>query len=332
MAPRFQTFLIIQTAFIGDVILATALIEKIHQHYPEAKIDFLLRKGNEGLLIGHPYLRNVLIWNKKESKIPNLLKIIKRIRGNRYDCLINVHRFASSGFITTLSKAKLKIGFDKNPLSFLLDRKIKHEIGSLHEVQRNQKLIEDFTDGNYARPKLFPSSIDFERVKSFHGGKYICIAPTSVWFTKQLPPEKWIDFLASIKNNFNKIYLLGAPADQHVCESIRLATADDSVINLCGKLSFLESAALMKDAVMNFVNDSAPMHIASAMNAPVTAVYCSTIPSFGFGPLSDSSFVVETSEKLSCRPCGLHGYKDCPQGHFKCAYTISNENLVRVFT
>ena len=77
MPPRFQSFLIIQTAFIGDVILATGLIEKLHQHYPEAKIDFLVRKGNEGLLTGHPLLRIVLIWNKKESKISNLLKIIK---------------------------------------------------------------------------------------------------------------------------------------------------------------------------------------------------------------------------------------------------------------
>src|SRR5260221_13382889 len=266
MALRFQSFLIIQTAFIGDVILATALIEKIHQHYPEAKIDFQLRKGNEGLLIGHPHLRNVLIWNKKESKILNLLKIIKRIRGNRYDCLINVHRFASSGFITALSKAKLKIGFDKNPLSFLLDKKIKHEIGSLHEVQRNQKLIEEFTDEDFARPKLFPSNNDFEKVKSMKEERYICIAPTSVWFTKQFPVEKWIDFIISLKNRIEKIYLLGAPSDHHVCESIRLASANENVINVAGQFSFLESAALMKNAVMNFVNDSAPMHIASAMN------------------------------------------------------------------
>src|SRR5437868_5021860 len=103
MSQRFQSFLIIQTAFIGDVILATALIEKLRQHYPEASIDFLLRKGNEGVLVGHPHLRTVLIWNKKESKISNLLKVINQIRNNRYDCVINVHRFASSGFITAFS-------------------------------------------------------------------------------------------------------------------------------------------------------------------------------------------------------------------------------------
>jgi len=327
MQPRLQSFLIIQTAFIGDVILATGLIEKLHQQYPEAAIDFLLRKGNEGLLTGHPKLRNVLIWDKKKSKVLNLVKIIFKVRKSRYDGVINVHRFASSGFITALSGSKLKIGFNKNPVSFFFNRKIDHPIGSLHEVQRNHRLIESITDSNVAKPRLYPSEKDFEKVNPRKTEKYICVAPTSVWFTKQLPPEKWIDLLISIKDRMPKIYLLGAPADHHVCESIRLAVGFNGVINLAGQLSFLESAALIKDAAMNYVNDSAPMHLASAMNAPVTAVFCSTVPSFGFGPLSDHSMVVETQEQLDCRPCGLHGYKDCPKGHFKCAYSISRDDL-----
>ena len=69
---------------------------------------------------------------------------------------------------------------------------------------------------------------------------------------------------------------------------------------------------------MNYVLDSGPLHICSAMNAPVTAIFCSTSPAFGFGPLSDISIVVEPQEKLSCRPCGAHGHKKCPEGHFKC--------------
>lgn len=324
---RFTSFLIIQTAFIGDVILATSLIEKIHQHYPESKIDFLLRKGNEGLLLNHPILSEVIIWNKKDSKISNLLKIISRVRSKHYDCVVNIHRFASSGFITALSGSPMKIGFDKNPISFLFTRKVKHEIGNLHEVQRNQKLIEELTDNKFCKPKLYPSPSDFEKVKAYQNDSYLCIAPTSVWFTKQLSTEKWIEFLKSIKNRNEKIFLLGAPSDHLVCESIRLASANENVINLAGKLSFLESAALMKNAVMNFVNDSAPMHIASSMNAPVTAIFCSTVSSFGFGPLSDDSFVVETTEKLSCRPCGLHGFKECPQVHFRCATSISVDQL-----
>src|SRR5579859_5928433 len=89
--PPFRSFLIIQTAFIGDVILATGLIEKLRQYYPEASIDFLLRKGNEGLLTNHPLLRNVLIWDKKESKIFSLFRLIGVIRNNHYDVVVNIH-------------------------------------------------------------------------------------------------------------------------------------------------------------------------------------------------------------------------------------------------
>lgn len=325
---RPKSILLIQTAFIGDVILATALIEKLHQFYPEASIDFLLRKGNESLLTGHPFLREVIVFDKKR-KYKNLFLLISKIRKSKYDVLINVQRFATTGIITALSGAREKIGFDKNPLSVFYSKKVDHNVGQLHEVERNQKLIEGLTDAEAVKPRLYPSVNDFEKVKSYQIGTYYCIAPTSVWFTKQWPAEKWIELIQSVQYKVKSIFLLGASADHHVCESIRLASGFSGAINLAGKLSFLESAALMKSAQMNFVNDSAPMHLASSMNAPVTAVYCSTVPSFGFGPLSDQSIVVETQEKLDCRPCGLHGFKDCPKGHFKCAYTISVDQLIR---
>lgn len=327
MPGRFHSFLIIQTAFIGDVILATGLIEKLHQHYPDAQIDFLLRKGNEGLLTNHPLLRKVLVWDKKQGKIKNLIHLISEVRHTRYDVVINAHRFASSGFITAFSGSALKIGFDKNPLSFFFTKRVTHSFDNKHEVERNHHLIESITDSLFAKPRLYPSAGDLERVKAFQSGKYICVAPTSVWFTKQFPASKWIEFLLSVKDSGLNAYLLGAPSDKDVCESIKVA-AGDFVVNLAGQLSFLESAALMKGASMSYVNDSAPMHIASSMNAPVTAVFCSTVPSFGFGPLSDQSTVVETKEKLDCRPCGLHGYRACPKGHFKCAFGIENDALL----
>jgi heptosyltransferase-2 len=65
------------------------------------------------------------------------------------------------------------------------------------------------------------------------------------------------------------------------------------------------------------------------VNANVTAVFCSTVPAFGFGPLSDKSFVVEKNDKLYCRPCGLHGKKSCPEGHFKCANDIRIDQLMK---
>ena len=79
---------------------------------------------------------------------------------------------------------------------------------------------------------------------------------------------------------------------------------------------------------MNYVNDSAPMHFASAVNAPTAAIYCSTVPSFGFGPLSTKAVVIEIQEPLACRPCGIHGHAACPEGHFNCALHIKDEQLL----
>jgi lipopolysaccharide heptosyltransferase II len=312
--------LLIQTAFIGDVILATAVIEKLHIHFPHAQIDFLLKKGNESLLDNHPFVNKVLIFDKKRGKYKNIWQLVKSIRTESYDRVINLQRFFSSGLITVLSKGKIKTGFDKNPLSFFYNEKIRHEISknakNTHEVKRNLKLIEGFTDSKFIGPKLYPSTADFTKVKTAE--PYITIAPASIWFTKQFPEERWIALIDVLQDKY-LIYLLGGPADLKLCQRIQEKSQATKIQVKAGQLSFLESAALMKHAQMNYVNDSAPLHLASAMNAPVTAIFCSTVPQFGFGPLSDQSFIVETHHQLDCRPCGLHGKLACPKGHFKCA-------------
>ena len=364
-----QKFLVIQTAFIGDVVLATAIIEKLRDTFPDARIDFLVRKGNEALLAGHPWLHAVLVWDKKQGKLKNLWRMGKRIRREHYDTVINVQRFAATGLLTTFSGAKETIGFDKNPLSRFFTKSIPHIVSvptmagttapsnsampsarpapstavrssatppaaappqppatTLHEVQRNQLLIRDLTGDQPAKPKLYPTPADEEKVKPYKTPPYITVSPASVWFTKQYPKEKWVEFLQLVPPEYT-IYLLGAPSDRELCQYIVEKTGRGT--NLSGQLSFLQSAALMRTAKMNYVNDSAPMHFASAVNAPVTAVYCSTIPGFGFGPLSGESFIVEIREPLDCRPCGLHGYKACPKGHFSCAKKIEATQLLQ---
>src|SRR5215203_5300278 len=98
-------FLIIQSAFIGDVVLATAVAEKLHRFYHDAKIDFLVRKGNEGLLKDHPFINNLLVWDKSKQKTRNLFRLIFKIRAAKYTHVINLHRFGTSGFLTYTSGA-----------------------------------------------------------------------------------------------------------------------------------------------------------------------------------------------------------------------------------
>ncbi len=326
--------LIIQTASLGDVILATSLLEKLHENYPKARLEFLIKQGYEGLFKDHPYLTRLWVWDKSERKYDNLRAIIREVRARKFDVVINLQRYAATGLITAMSKAPVRIGFSKNPLSIFFTHRIKHLIGNaeqmIHETDRNQKLIAHLTDQIPSRPALYPRKTDFAKVSGFKTKAFICIAPASLWFTKQFPKEKWVSFLQQLDEHLH-VYLLGGSADKELCDSIIQASAHSNSINLAGKLSLLESAALMRDAKMNFVNDSAPMHLCSAVDAPVTAIYCSTVPAFGFGPLSSDSEIVQTSEQLDCRPCGLHGWQSCPKKHFRCAKTISvNQLLLRI--
>jgi heptosyltransferase-2 len=327
---QIKSCLIIQTAFIGDVILATSLIESIKTQYPDCQIDFLLRKGNEGLLENHPKIRHTLIFDKRSSKYKNLISLIQKIRKNKYDLVINVQRYSTTGIITALSGAPITVGFAKNPLSCFFTYKIAHHIDNgeaqPHEIERNHKLIDRWVNHLPCKPRLYPSKDDYDAVLT--DKPYFCMAPTSVWFTKQYPIDKWIKLINELPHDYH-VFLLGGKGDRNICDSIISQTSHPMVINKSGELSFLKSASLMANAKMNFVNDSAPLHLCSALNAPVRALFCSTIPAFGYTPLSDDSMVIETDHQLKCRPCGLHGKKACPQKHFKCS-DISMEKIIKL--
>jgi len=327
-----KQFLIIQTAFLGDAVLVTSIVEKLHAWYPDAAIDVVVRKGNQGIFDGHPFLRTLFVWDKRRNKNKNLYALIQTLRTTKYDHVINCQRFFSTGLMTVLARGREKIGYDKNPLSFLFTRTVNHGIGDgRHEVDRLNDLIAHLTDGSRPMPRLYPTKENRSRVhehmSSWTNGhmRYVTIAPASVWFTKQWPEAKWVELIKALPRDL-QVLIIGAPSDTAIAQSIIAATGRG--VDLTRELKLLESAALMEGATMNYVNDSAPLHIASAMNAPVTAVFCSTVPAFGFGPLRENGRVVETSEKLDCRPCGLHGYRECPKGHFKCALGIGVSEVV----
>lgn len=319
--------LVIQTAFIGDVILATSFIESLDREFAQdLKIDVLVRSGNEGLLKGNPKIRKILVWEKKKGKYKNLLALSKTIRKEKYDAVYNLQRFASTGFLTWRSGAKQTVGFRTNPLSFLFHFKVAHQIGDgRHEVDRNLDLVRahlTLENDQPAPPKLYPSPKQKLKVKNIiKDTEYYVMAPVSVWFTKQLPKHKWIELVQKV-NQSKHVFFVGGPDDTGLIQEIIDDSKMKNAVNLAGQLSLLESAVLIANAKRTFVNDSAPLHLASAMNAPVTAFFCSTVPKFGFGPLSSNSTVLEVSEKLTCRPCGLHGKNACPKNHFKCGNDI----------
>ncbi len=329
-----QKILVIQTAFIGDAVLATSLLENLHQRFPDAQLDYLIRKGHEGLFQHHPFIHNLLLWDKKTNKNRNLIRLLFKIRKEKYNKVITVQRYASTGLLTAFSGAEERIGFDKNPFSMFFSRVMKHEFKQagepgLHETERNHKLIEHLVGPGIEKPKLYPGAADEESVYRYTRLPYIVVAPGSVWFTKQFPADKWLPFLNAVPYDYS-IYLIGGKEDTAIADQLKIRTSNPYVVNLCGKLSFLESVEMVRKAAMNYVNDSAPLHFASATNAPVTVIYNSTVPAFGYGPLSDIQHIVQHPGPLYCRPCGLHGHRVCPEGHFRCAHDIDSMQLLTV--
>jgi heptosyltransferase II len=325
-----KNILIIQTAFIGDVILALPLAQRLRQAFPNAVIHFLVRKGNEVLVEQRTDIDRVWIWDKKSQKSVNLLRINKALREIDFDLVLNCQRFFSTGFLSAMMKTTERRGFRENPWSFTYTYRIPHiksdpaDASYMHEVQRNLNLLEGICDTKLLKPVIQLHDRHRQKVAHFLS-PYVVLAPASVWFTKQWPEDRWCELAAQLPDSILCI-IIGAPEDAPLAERILKHTQQG--VNLCGELSLMESAALMENALRVISNDSAPLHLASAVNAPVTGIFCSTLPAFGFYPLSDDSRILESPQMLNCRPCGLHGKKSCPEGHFKCGYNIHVQMVI----
>ena len=316
--------LLIQTAFIGDAILSTALLSSISEL--GYTCDVLVRSGNEVFFENHSDCRKVLIWNKKgfTNKYKSLFRLSNIIRSEHYDTVINLQRFAATGLLTAFSGAKAKVGFMQNPLSFAFTHKTKHTVKlNFHECNRNVELLQLLhPEAKFKAPNLCLSQALMESVEVYQTKPYVCIFPGSVWFSKRLSSDKWLELITKLPQDLT-VYFLGAPNEFDLCQGIiDQVESKSNLKNLCGKLSLMQSAALGKSAEMNYCNDSSPVHFLTAVNAKVSAFFLSTSPLFGFYPLSDVSYLQEVAN-LKCKPCGMVGKAECPETHFNCNYQLS---------
>ena len=303
--------LFVQTAFIGDAVLGTAVPEALHSDSVEVHV--MVRKGNEVFYTQHPKVKKVWVWDKKH-KWSSWWSLLLEVRKEKYETVYLAQRFFTMGLFTLLSGARKKIGYRSGILSRIFSKRVNHRWGNgVHEVDRLMDLIDSPVR---VLPKIYPSMDDQRIIQKWLLKPFVTISPSSVWATKQAPAKVWEQVIRRHKDQM--IYALGGPSDIGFLTKLLQEIGENRVQILAGELTLVQSAALMKQAEMNYVNDSGPLHLCSATNAPVTAFFCSTIPDFGFGPLSDHSVVLEHNEKLTCRPCGMHGHQSCPQGHFRC--------------
>jgi heptosyltransferase-2 len=325
--------LIIQTAFLGDAVLMTSLLEKIRVESPSSIIHLLVRKGLEDIFIAYPHDNLGQVWTyDKSNKLKSWWALRNELTKEKFDQVFVAQRFLGMGLLSISIGAKKVVGFDKNPLSLLFDEIVTHEFGQgKHETERNTQLLTSWLGGALYKPFLNASHLNNFPV-GLQAQKYLAISPGSVWETKRFPVHKWIEFIHLLPLD-QEIVLMGSAAEKHLSDEIEKAFKGSGrhINNACGRFNLQEAIAVYQQSQMSFVNDSGPLHICSALNTPTVAIFCSTIPAFGFGPLAKQHQIIEVKEKLTCRPCGNHGKKSCPETHFNCTNLIDVQELLKAY-
>lgn len=342
--PSSKKILLIQTAFIGDVILTTPLIRRCKEIYPRAIIDFLCIPVAKNLLETHPDLSRVLTYDKRKSHRPlrSFLSLSGLLRKNRYDMVISPHRSLRSSLLSFLSGAPVRITFSKSAGSKLLyTHRVVYD-STIHEVWRNLSLLSlpqktPLTQQNAAhyKPEIFPASPDQKKVeewlyeKKLKPHSFVCIAPGAVWATKRWSVEGFIALAKQILATGKEVVFIGGEPDKVLAEKIQAAAGG---FNAAGLFSLRESYYLIAQSTALVSNDSAPLHMGSAAKVPTIAIFGATIPEFGFGPFGDHPFTILQNSHLSCRPCGIHGGNQCHLGTLECMQSIAAATVFQALT
>ncbi|MDT8324553.1 MAG: glycosyltransferase family 9 protein [Bacteroidota bacterium] len=322
--------LIIQTAFAGDLILTTPLVAATAERFPDAAIDVLCIPGTAGLLNGNPHVRDVITYDKRKRD-PGLPAMMRRLARTGYDLCLSPHRSFRSALLARATGAPRRVAFDRTAAAWLYTHIVPYDTGA-HEVDRNCSLLSalGILSSPCGRPALYPSRGDRAAADAVLGRRddrpLLCLAPGSVWATKRWTEEGFTALGRAFADRF-RIVLVGGPGDAALCTRIA-DTLPEGTVDTAGRLSFLASAALIGSARVLVSNDSAPVHIASAMGTPVVEIFGATVPGFGFTPRGVAHRLVQRDD-LSCKPCAIHGGAQCPIKTFECMRGLAPDMVIR---
>ncbi len=330
--------LIIQTAFLGDVVLTLPLVDELRKNlYASAEIHFLAIPSVANVLKNYPGLDRVILYDKRKSErsFRAFLKKVALLRKEKYDLVLLPHRSWRSAILAKWAKIPVRIGFDKSWASFLYTHVVAYQKNE-HEINRNLALLQPM---GILVPKesglqLEISEEDRKKVDSLWDSaglkeiaSCVAVAPGSVWFTKRWLPDRFAQLIRELLKQNVQIAVVGGSEDADLGRFLE-EVAPGKVANFVGKLTPRQSAEAIRRCTVLVSNDSAPVHLASAVGTPVVEIFGPTLPSFGFTPFGVPHRIVE-NKSLACRPCGEHGGNRCPLGTFDCMKSISVFEVLR---
>jgi heptosyltransferase-2 len=314
--------LVIQTSFIGDTILTTPLIARLAERGP---VDVIVTPASAPLLANNPAIDQLVVYDKRgaDRGVLAVVRLAGALRRRRYAAAYHAQGSMRSAALSLLAGIRRRVGFTTSAGRRLYTTRVSY-IENDHHATRLLRLAE--ADGGSAlaapRPRLYPSADDRRTVDAlldaagWKNEPFIAVAPGSVWATK-----RWPYYAELARELTSRIVVIGSAADGELASEIG-RNAVDRTLDASGKLSLLASAELVSRAAAIITNDSAPLHLASAMGTPTVAIFGPTVPEFGFGPLASRSVVLGLST-LACRPCDRHGPQRCPLGHWRCMREIT---------
>jgi len=309
--------LVIQTAFLGDVVLTTPLLTALSQQHPA--IDVVTTPAAAPLLETHPAVRRVIAYDKRgrDRGAAGFLRLARALRAATYEIAYLPHRSLRTALLARMGRVPRRVGFTDGWPSLYTEARPRPR--EAHEVDRLLALI-GAPAGAFA-PSLYPTAEDQCIVDEALGARgigtgFVALAPGSIWGTKRWPyfPE-----IAAALAARTSVAVVGGAEDAALGEAIcaAVARAGGQGVNTCGKLTLRQSAALIGKARLLVTNDSAPQHFATAMGTPVVALFGPTVVEFGFGPIATGDIALSVTN-LPCRPCSAHGPRKCPLGHHRC--------------
>ena len=334
---KYRKILLIQTAFPGDIILTTPLVNALKKVFPESYLTVMTTPQGAQLLKDSKSIDSLLSYDKKgrDKGILNLFRLIRTIRKERFDLCLSPHLSSRTALIAFASAAETRVGFSDASLSFLYNEKVLKN-KELHEVERILSLLTSLAvdlDGIEKTPLL---EISPEMVKKAEtilnnvgiasGEQIVAVAPGSVWGTKRWTAEGYatlVDVL--IEKACMKVILIGSPAERETGDAI-VDLAKNSPVDLIGKTGLRDLIAIIDRCSLLIGNDSAPGHIAAARSVPVVSIFGPTTPSFGYAPYGKNVQIVE--KDIPCRPCHHHGPMECPKKHFSCMRDIRAQDVM----
>ncbi|NQU04690.1 MAG: glycosyltransferase family 9 protein [Calditrichaeota bacterium] len=332
---RPKKVLIIRLSSLGDIVLTTLMIRCLRRKLPDAVIDMIAKAQFRPLLDMIDSLDNRYEYPKyiKERRL-----LWRELSVGNYDTVIDLqNNFVSRG-LTLAVKPSRVFRYSRSRLN----RWIRIHVPSYREkltipphvaigYLNTIKGMGVLDDGRGLELNVKNDDLkSAERLLNEFTGKSeiqdnnppLILAPGARHKTKIWQEDRWIELIKMAFNDgLKKQVLIGSPSEKDLLESIA-DRLDFPVLMTAGKTGIGEMAALISMGKALVTNDSAPMHIASAVGTPLVAIYGPTVPEFGFSPFRCRSEVVQIEEELSCRPCHPHGTEECPKGHFRCMNDI----------